>query len=288
MMKHFLLLIAPVLTAITAAAFEPAIGSVTTTTSDLHELSLQVVRKLNKAADWASAPADVITDFFEESGFVADPLVSDVPSMAPSDIPSLIPSDVPSDMPSDMPSMIPSDLPSLSPVSWEDKEAPPPVSGEDARLESDGSSNKSIISDDNSNLVLPLTIGLGACFVALLTAFVVFRLRRRSLARDVDAEVQMDDMNDDFLEEGVSPRAPSPVAASNQFDSQFSEDDNGEANSHASLSQKSSHGDVSRTNLSKESSHGMSSYQMSDVGDLDSKLSGSLLGYPQLSNTVTL
>ena len=194
-----------------------------------------------------------------------------------SDAPSMTPSDMPSTMPSDMPSTMPSDQPSLSPISWEETETSPPPpedeSGADAALMAEESSSKSL-SGESRKLVLPLSIGLGASLVALMSAFVIFRLRRRSLA---EGEVRMDDTNVAFLEEGVTPRAPSPVAASNQFDSQFSELADDDSNS------------KSKSKGSSTSSHGMSNYQMSDVGDLDSKLSGSLLGeHPQLSNTVTL
>ena len=148
MMKHFLLLVAAALLS-TAAAFEPAVGSLTIPTSEQNVLRRQVLRRLifqqqnpevpadrdleegYKAGEWAAAPDGVVTDFFQESGFDEETTGSDAPSLAPSDIPSLMPSDMPSEMPSDMPSMMPSDQPSLSPVSWDDKDAPPPVSGED-------------------------------------------------------------------------------------------------------------------------------------------------------------
>jgi len=193
-----------------------------------------------------------------------------------------MPSDMPSMMPSDMPSLMPSDMPSLSGEPWEAAgneiatDSPPngdeaeadsvtmPNNSEEARSASGGG-------NDDRSLALPLALGLGAGFVALVAAFVVYRMRRSSHSSAfVETGEDTPMSNSIALEEGVTPRAPSPVNASNQFDGTFS--DTGPS---ASL-------------VSKSVSAELSNYQMSEIGQVDSNRSSLLDANLQVSNTATL
>lgn len=245
---------------------------------------------------------DEDTDFDEEG---------DREIMIPDDALSAMPSDMPSMMPSDMPSMMPSDMPSMTPNEWEEtgKEiaTDPPPGGDDTDADSvigmPGTSEEARsapgASDDGSH-ALAYALGFGVAFVALVVAFVVYRIRR---SPDSDAFLESGEdtplSNTIALEEGVTPRTPSPVNANNQFDGPFADDHEPSASmvSHSASAEISNYqmSDIGRVDSNRSSLLGTSTnpqashtYQMSEIGPADSNRSNSLGADPQVSNTVTL